>query len=96
MTDGGSPQQIKRVLNSEDGVRYYEQYLGRAKTSNSVHLHANIFVYLGVFVLVTATITFVCQLAWQRLRLEGPRESITVDCEKAILKKQRLEQSTRK
>lgn len=95
LTDS-NPEQVKRILNSEEGVRYYEQYLGRVKHTDGAHHTETIFLYLGILSLVVSALAYASHHVWKRLRVEGPREGISVDCENAIRKKQRLEQGIKK
>ena len=52
---------IKKELNTEDGVKYYEQYLGKAAKNNSEVIWTTyaIMLNLTVAVLITSVIVFV-------------------------------------
>ena len=84
------------MLNSPEGVRYYEQYLGRAKHTDGAQNIGRIFLYLGTLSVIVSVLAYASHHAWKRLRVEGQREGISVDCENAIRKKQRLEQGSKK
>jgi len=62
-------QVIKRKLSTEDGVRYYEQYLGNAKNVQARE-HASlvsISIYVAVAVLIASVAACACHRKWSKL-----------------------------
>ena len=87
---------LKQKLNTEEGVTYYEQFLGEAKNRNSDSqwTFQNVMLHLTSSALVTAAIVVICYFLAQKYLPFSQKsgEKITFDCDQAIAKKQRLEQ----
>ena len=86
---------IKKRLQSEEGVRFYEQYLG-VGAKGTEQGEAASFTYLVILhvvsaLLVTTVIVMACRCLYHRLTRSKPQDQINFDCQQAILKKQRLE-----
>ena len=53
----------------------------------------SVLIHLVSAILITTAIVIICQNIWKRLNETGGKNTkINADCEKAILKKERLEQ----
>ena len=84
---------IKKRLNDEDGVRYYEKYLGKGAKNFEEPNHILILIlHVAIALIITSCIVLFFQFFWEKFSINERQTQINFDCKQAIEKKKRLEQ----
>ena len=91
LSDKSDSRKIKKRLETAEGVRYYEQYLGKATNSAGDYNTQFVLTHVALALLITTAIVFIVRQIYKRLATSDSKARISRDCEQAILKKQRLE-----
>lgn len=68
LADRSEPQEIKMRLNTEEGLRYYEHYLGDAKNKEKRNNSLTFWlIHILLAAICTTFIVFVARKVWQWL-----------------------------